>query len=257
MKRRQEDLERRAAADFRDRIDVAARLLDDAVDRGEAEARALAFDLGGVEGLEDLLHDLRRDACAIVDHFDQHIVALGHVREAVLAGRRGIRPRGADGEVAPAILLDHGVARVGAEVGDRGFELVLVDLHARQVAAVHDVQLDALVDDVAQQHVVVRQRIRHVEHFLAEHLLARDRPAACAPAPRRARHASLIDLSSKKVGSPGGWRTCSLLTLRMMPRQQVVEVVRDAAGELADGLHLLAHAWRAVRAAFFSVVSMT
>lgn len=150
-------------------------MLHDAIDGREAETRALARLFRGVEGLEDLLHDLRRDARAIVDHFDHHIVALGDQREAVLAGRSRIRFRRADGETPAAILLDHGVAGVGAEVGDRGFDLALVHLHTRQVAAVHDVQLDAFVDDVAQQDVVVRQRIRDIEHFRTEHLLARIR----------------------------------------------------------------------------------
>ncbi len=45
-------------------IDEAAGLLDDAVDRRQAEAGALADFLGRKERLEDLVDDLRRNAGA-------------------------------------------------------------------------------------------------------------------------------------------------------------------------------------------------
>ena len=65
--------------------DVAAGLLDDAVDGGEAEPGAAADLLGGEERLEDLLHHLGRHAGAGVAHLDQHIFAGRHVALAELA----------------------------------------------------------------------------------------------------------------------------------------------------------------------------
>ena len=65
-------------ADFGLRIDEAAGLLDDAVDRREAEPGALADILGGEERLENLVDDVRRDAGAGVRELDQHVVAGRH-----------------------------------------------------------------------------------------------------------------------------------------------------------------------------------
>src|SRR5258706_139842 len=54
---------------------VAARLLHDAVDRGEAEPGPLAHTLCREERLEDLLLDLERHAVACVLDLDQYILA--------------------------------------------------------------------------------------------------------------------------------------------------------------------------------------
>ena len=146
---REENLERRSPTLLRDRIDIASRLFDDAINRRKAKAGAVADRLGCEEGLEDLLHQLGRNAGAGVNHLDQHIITLGDVHEAVLAGRRRIRAGCFDGEIASAILINHGVARVGAKIGQRGLELTLVRFDARQVAAMDDIELDAFIDDVA------------------------------------------------------------------------------------------------------------
>ena len=61
---RQEDAERGAFALLGIDIDEAASLLDDAVDRREPEAGALADFLGREERLEDLVDDIRRDTSA-------------------------------------------------------------------------------------------------------------------------------------------------------------------------------------------------
>ena len=56
--------------------DEPARLLDDAVDRGQAQAGALAHILGGEEGIENPLLKLRRNARAGVLDF-HHDVRTG------------------------------------------------------------------------------------------------------------------------------------------------------------------------------------
>src|SRR5262249_40831859 len=68
---RQENAEDGAASDFRFREDEAAGLLDDAVDGGKAEPRALTDLLGREEWLEDLVDMFRRDALAGVADLDQ------------------------------------------------------------------------------------------------------------------------------------------------------------------------------------------
>ena len=74
---RQENTERRAAR-LRIRIDKAAGLFDDAVDRRKAEAGAFADFLGGEERLEDLLDDVGRNAGAGIADLDEHIIGFGH-----------------------------------------------------------------------------------------------------------------------------------------------------------------------------------
>ena len=72
---RQIDLERGAAAHFAVDVDVAAGLLDDAVDGGQAQAGALARPLGGEERLEDLRLRGRVHAAAGVAHRQHHVAA--------------------------------------------------------------------------------------------------------------------------------------------------------------------------------------
>ena len=101
--------------------DVAAGLLDDAVDRGEAEAGAAPDLLRREERLEDLLHHLRRHAGTGVDHLDQHIFAgltrcwpkAPQSRSVTLAVR-----------IASLPPLRHGVARVHGKVDDHLLELI-------------------------------------------------------------------------------------------------------------------------------------
>jgi hypothetical protein len=59
---------------------VPARLLDEAVDHGEAKPRALADLLGGEEGLERARHRLLAHPTAGVGHADRDILARHHLR---------------------------------------------------------------------------------------------------------------------------------------------------------------------------------
>src|SRR6478752_8023962 len=74
---RQENTKRRAAW-FGVRVDKAAGLFDDSIDRRQAEASALADFLGGKERFEDLLDNVGRNAGAGVADFNEHIVGFGH-----------------------------------------------------------------------------------------------------------------------------------------------------------------------------------
>ena len=60
-------------------LDVAVRLLDEAVDHAEAEAGALADFLGGEERLDDLVEQMRRDAAAGIADGDQHVGSRRHL----------------------------------------------------------------------------------------------------------------------------------------------------------------------------------
>jgi hypothetical protein len=82
---RQEEMDGRAEALLALDLDVAARLLDEAIDHRQAKARALPQRLGRKEGIEDLAQHIGRHAHARVGDADLDIVAgLG----AVAVGQR-------------------------------------------------------------------------------------------------------------------------------------------------------------------------
>ena len=95
-------------------------LLDDAVHRGEPQARALPEGLGGIEGLEDVLEHCRSHATPVIPDREQDIVPGPgpEVRGAVFRVRRRVSGLDAD----PAHTLD-GIPGIDAEIGQE-----LVDL---------------------------------------------------------------------------------------------------------------------------------
>src|SRR4029453_3351708 len=104
---RQEDAEDRALAELGLHEDEAAGLLDDAVDGREPQPRALADILGGVEGVEDLVDDLWRDAAAGILDLDPHIFPERHALVLVRRALLGADIAGAQRERSPE---RHGVA---------------------------------------------------------------------------------------------------------------------------------------------------
>ncbi len=142
---RQEDAEGRALADARIDEDEAAGLLDDAVDHGEAEPGALADLLGGEEGLEDLVDDLRRDAGAGVLDLEQ--------RRSRPRGRP-CKPKAARSRSA-ATLPVRTVSLPPLGMASRALTARLtmtcsnwwtIGLDRPEVAAVADVELDLVAD---------------------------------------------------------------------------------------------------------------
>ena len=125
--------EGRAAADGLDAEYIAAGLLDDAVDHGEAKTRAFADLLRREERLEDLVLHLRRDAMAEILDLDRDIFGRGQriVVEGGAFGRRHIA--GAQRDLA---AVRHGVARIDDQIDDDLFELIDVGLDEPEIAAV-------------------------------------------------------------------------------------------------------------------------
>ena len=232
----QEDVEDAALADFGVTVDEPAGLLDDAVDHRQAEAGALADLLGREERLEDLLDQVRRDAGAGVFHFDDHIFGRREVAVAELPALFRRHVAGADGQLAAS---RHGVARVDREVDDDLLELADVGAHRPKVAAMIDLELDVAADQPRQQHPEVGQHVGQVQHFRPQRLLARKGQKLAHQ--RGGAVGVLLDVHDVREGRVG--RT--MVGQQQVGRhddggQHVVEVVRDAAGELAHGLHLLA-----------------
>ena len=97
---------------------------------------------------------------------------------------------------------------------------------------------DLLADQPAQQHVEVAQHLAEIEHLRAHRLLAREREQM----PHQARRPvgillDLHDVLERRIGRPV--RVEQKVGRHHDGGEHIVEVVRDAAGELADQLHLL------------------
>ena len=128
--------------------DVAAGLLDDAVDGGQAEPGALADLLGGEERLEDAADHVGRDADAGVLHLDQQVFAGGDAELGELQAFALGDVAGADGEGA---AVGHGIPGVDGQVDDDVLELGLVGLDVPQVAAGQDLERHLLAQRLVEQ----------------------------------------------------------------------------------------------------------
>ena len=137
----------------------------------------------------------------------------------------------------PPPSVRHRVAGVDREVDDDLLELAGIGADRAEVAAVLDDQLDVLAEQPFQQMGHLRHHVGKLEHLRAQGLLAREGKQL----PGKARSAVRIRLDLLDV--------VIVAVARRVPHQHqvamaddrgqdIVEVVRDAAGELADDLHL-------------------
>ena len=101
-------------------IDEAAGLLDDAVDRRQAEAGALADILGREERLENLVHDVGAMPVPVSFDLDQHVIA--ERQTLVLVAGAFVRGDVGGAQREPAAVR-HGVACIDREIDDDLLEL--------------------------------------------------------------------------------------------------------------------------------------
>ena len=115
--------------------DLASRLLGEAEDLAQAEARALAHALGGVERLEDPVNLPRLDAASRIGerHRDVGAGADGEARDALDR---------VDIDREPALPL-HGVAGVHRHVHERRVELTGIGMHEAGLVRHRHHDLDA------------------------------------------------------------------------------------------------------------------
>ena len=229
-----------------DAHDAAVRL-DDAVDGGEPETGPAPLRLGGEERLEDPVQVLSRDADARVRDREHHVGARREARRRarvveLLDGRLereraapGHRVAGVHGEVHDHLLQ---VARIAADVALRRAQ-ALLDAHRlverpaeeRGHLLHHRVQVHVLLSLVAEPRER-EEAPRQVRRAVAG---GRDGPR------RLLDHAAGRRLRREHVG------------VAEDPDEQVVEVVRHAAGKQPDGLELLGVALRLLRAPLLPV----
>ena len=101
-----------------------------------------------------------------------------------------------------------------------------------------DLERHVLADQALEQHGEIRQRLAEIEHLRAHGLLARERQQL----PHQARRPvgillDLHDVLERRIGRLV--RVEQEVGRHHDGAEQIVEVVRDVAGEPADGLHLL------------------
>ena len=210
-----------------------ARLAREAVDLAEPQSRALVGLFRREEGIEDLGQDVLGDAHPGVGQAEGHELAdqigvrIARLQDDVLAG---------DGEVA---AIGHGVSRVDRQVDQGQLELVGVHLDRPQVGRKRDRQPAAIAQRLGQDVPERLDAAGGVDDGPAERLAPGERQQLAGE--RRAAGGRGLDhrRSLPDLGLAGG---CPLEQLRLPPddHQKVVEVVRDAAGELAQRLQLLA-----------------
>ena len=222
-------------ADLAVDLDVAARLLDEAVHHAQPQAGALADILGGEERLEHFFQNVRRHAAAGVAHRDHHVGARAHLRVRLRIGLVEDDVAGFERELA---AVRHRVARIDRKIEQCGGELCRIGDGAPDIVFQHRLDLDLLAERRAQQvRGIARKRIR-IDRARLERLAAREGEQLMRQlgAARR----GLVD----HPGDRGELRPVLHALGEDLDRagddgQDVVEVVRDAAGELSDGIHLL------------------
>nr|GEU28229.1 hypothetical protein [Tanacetum cinerariifolium] len=232
---RQVQLDGRALAHLAVDLDVAARLLDQAIHHRQAEAGALAFRLGGKERFERLRQHLCRHAAARVADGNHDVLAGRDVGMAlaVRAVEQGIVDF--DGEPAGAF---HGVARIDGQVQDRVFHLGHVDGSAPQAAGHHGLDFHFGAQRAAQHVFHAVEQAADLDHLGRQRLAPGERQQVAGQAGAALDAGQRIVEPALDVG-PVVHQRRDQLQITRDNLQQIIEIVRHAAGQLADGFHFL------------------
>src|SRR5690606_31185666 len=209
---------------------------DDPVTGGQPEAGAFAGRLRGEEGLEDLLEDLPSHADARVG--DGHL-DVG-ARRDLFTGERPVpgvddAARGGDGERAAA---GHGVASIEGEVQQHLLEGARIDPHLAELPLQLEDDADVLADDAAEQFLDLEDRVVDVHDLWLDRLSTGEGEQL----PRQARRTlgGLDDLLHVRVDRAAGLEGAEHEAAEGVDdREEIVEVVGDAASEAPHRLHLL------------------
>jgi hypothetical protein len=209
-------------------------LLDESVHLRKAEPGSLR--LGGVERLEHLALRIRRHAAAGVAQRDQHVVARRDffICRAVALVEEAVR--GFDRQLA---AIGHRIARVDRDVENRALELVAIHRDPPEPAREDRLDSDTLAERAPQQLGHAGHQLVRIQRLGLERLPAREgeQPLRQAGSPVDAA-ARGFDVS-RDVLVARAHPALDQVDRALDDGQQVVEVVRDAAGQLAEPFHLL------------------
>jgi hypothetical protein len=233
--RRQQQPKRRAAAGVPG-LEAAAGLGEHLGRRREAESRALTGRFRGVEGLEQTRHDVGRQAGAVVLEDD-----LGGFAGRMVAPPRALG-RGVTGDrksdAHPAFATVEGVPGVGGEVQEHLNDAIFLDARPQHALTGLDDEFDAFRQQRPQEVRAADEHRAEVD----EHGRSLFAPHEIQHAPDeagglRARAIDALGALSHAIGVGGLHRHAA--ARREHRGEQVVQVVREAADELPDRLHLL------------------
>ena len=218
---------------------VATRLLDEAVDLGQAQAGTMTNFLGGEERIECPGFDVFRHACARVGHCEHDVLARYDLdlRGGILVVEMHVRCL--DRKLAAA---RHGVPGIDRKIENREFKLVGIGKRAPDAAAQHRLHGHLLAERAPQKVRHARDEAANIDGLGIERLLAREGQKPLRQRFRAAR--ALHDVSGKTtqpcdIDGIAVERPGHRFDIADDDRQQIVEIVRDAAGELPNALHLL------------------
>ena len=209
-----------------------------AMHHGQAQARALAHGLGGEEGLEDALQRGGIHAGAAVAHRQGHVVD-GRQAKPFGEARVGLYRRSFDMDAAAlsALALD-GVDGIGAQVEQGLLDLGGVGQHGGQACLQLHVQLDGGGQGHAQQALGVVRHLGQRHGRALRGLVAAEGEDLAHQVARAA--AGLVDLQQAfQHGRACGAVRLGEFDVAQDRAQDVVEVVRNAPGHGAHGLHLV------------------
>ena len=230
------NLHRGSLAQFALHVNEASVLLHQAVDHRHAEARSVPSLLGGEERLENLRQHLLIHSGAGVGRREANV--LTGIAPAVLCPVRRIQPR-VPRLQAQYATVRHGVSRVGRQIDHDLLNSPGIGLNLGEGQVVLHLDFDRFRKERPQGgHEVLQQfsdvhRLRRELNPAAEAQEALDHRTA---APRRRLQFLQIGARARRIRRQRGLdESC----VRQYHREQVVEVVRHAAGELTYQLHLL------------------
>src|SRR5574338_81701 len=222
-----------AAPDLAFDPDLAARLVGEAKNLAEPKAGALAHRLGGEEGFERALLHFGAHPAAGIGDADLHIIAGADIADLVGGD---LHVAGVDAHHSLAV---HRVAGVDREVENRMLELVRVDISGPGIGGEIDLDADALAERPVAQVGHPRNQLAAVDPLWEQRLGPGEgqQPAGQRGGPGRTLHRIL------QLHQHFAPRTVESALGQVDPAdddgEHIIEVVRDAAGELPDRLHLL------------------
>src|SRR5450432_2522155 len=141
------DLEARATPRLGAYLNEPAALANDAVHRGQAEARAATDRLGRKKWLEDAPQHVRIHSAAGVAHGELRKITGLRLRVHALGVL--VERDAAQLDLEPT-TLGHGVAGIDGEVHQHLFDLASIAAHADDILALRPFELDVLADQAAQ-----------------------------------------------------------------------------------------------------------
>jgi len=231
----QVDFEASAGAGRRLDMDAAGTLIDDAINGGEAKTGAFAGFLGGEEGFKDAGFDFGGHAGTVIGDGKHGVVAglEGRMRERVLFIGDDIV--GFNDEFSAA---GHGVGGVDGEIEKDLFDLTGVGEDAAERIAAAHVEFDVFAKKSLEEAAGFHDEVVEIEDAGLKQL-----PAAESKQLAGERGGAVGDFADLLAIGPGGIGGLDLIegevAVALDDGEEIVEIVRDAAGETAEGVHFL------------------